>query len=230
MKICGLNKTTLLDYPSHVAATVFVGGCNFRCPFCHNKDLVLCTGPIPEIPLQEVLSFLKRRRGILSGVCITGGEPTLHPQLPAFIKTIKDFGYCVKLDTNGTNPGMLKELLADGLPDCIAMDIKSDREHYAQAAGVKALDLAPIQTSIDLIRSSGISYEFRTTVVRELHNAEILSGIAEWLDGSHVYFLQNYRENENVIAPGFTSYTKQELETFLPLFEGHIGRTDIRGV
>jgi len=230
MKICGLNKTTLLDYPSHVAATIFVGGCNFRCPFCHNKDLVLGSPTTPELSRQEIISFLKKRSGILSGVCITGGEPTLHPQLPDFIKTIKDLGYCVKLDTNGSNPRMLMDLLNERLTDYIAMDIKSDPDHYAQAVGLESMDLSDIQASIDILRHSDIDYEFRTTVVKELHNAEILWRIAQWLDGSKAYYLQNYRENENVLHPGFSSFTKEQLESFLPLFEGHIERTGIRGV
>ncbi|MBO6016348.1 MAG: anaerobic ribonucleoside-triphosphate reductase activating protein [Lachnospiraceae bacterium] len=229
MKICGLNKTTLLDYPSHVAATLFVCGCNFRCPFCHNKDLVLCSPQIEEIPMSEILSFLQKRKEILSGVCITGGEPTLYPTLPMFIKTIKDLGYLVKLDTNGTNPEMIKALLKEGLTDYIAMDIKSDRAHYAQAAGT-CVNLSDIQSSIDLIRHAGISYEFRTTVVRELHSAEILAGIAQWLSGSEAWYLQNYRESEQVLMPGFSSYTKEELEALLTQCDAHIGRTGIRGV
>lgn len=230
MKICGLNKTTLLDYPSHVAATIFTCGCNFRCPFCHNRDLVTGGSSVSEIPHQEILAFLKKRTGILSGVCITGGEPTLHASLPSFIKTIKDLGYCVKLDTNGSNPAMLRSLLDQKLLDYIAMDIKSDREHYAQAAGVDSPDLDAVNASIELIRSCGIPYEFRTTVVKELHDADILANIAVWLDGSMAYYLQNYRENENVLQPGFTSFTRQQLEDFLSLFDNHFQCTGIRGV
>lgn len=266
MQICGLNKTTLLDYPGHVAATVFLGGCNFRCPYCHNSDLVLNPGLTPFITPDELNAFLAKRKNILSGICITGGEPTLHKDLPEFIKNIKDFGYCVKLDTNGTNPGLLQMLLNDNLLDYIAMDIKSDMEHYATAAGLtpqiqgfatpKVCEgttapivceeavativcegaaateafLHSVKASVDLIKNSGIDYEFRTTVVKELHTEEILTNMALWLSGSNSYYLQNYEENENVLNPGFHSYTKEELEHFALLFKPHCKHVGIRGV
>lgn len=238
MQICGLNKTTLLDYPEHVAATIFAGGCNFRCPFCHNGDLVLNSQSVPAVSMEELNSFFKKRTSVLTGVCCSGGEPTLYNDLPALIKNIKDFGYCVKLDTNGSNPQMLADLLAANLLDYIAMDIKSDQAHYAltvgmvdeKGAALPSFCLADIEASMDIIKTSGIPYEFRTTVVRELHNREIFKNMAEWLDGSNAYYLQNYEESEQVLCSGFSSFSKEELEDIVPIFEGHIKTVGIRGV
>lgn len=240
MQIHGLNKTTLLDYPEHVAATVFTGGCNFCCPFCHNKDLVLNPSAVPLIAEEEVLAFLKKRIGILSGVCITGGEPTLQKDLPEFIRKTKDLGYLVKLDTNGSRPKVLKSLLEEGLLDYVAMDVKNSPEKYGMTIGEKA-DNGPdvgkkdsctdmVSESISLIKESGVSHEFRTTVVRELHKEEDIAKIAEWIKGADAYFLQAYRDNENVIRKGFSAYGKAEMEKMAEIAGKYVSRVEIRGL
>lgn len=230
MQIHGLNKTTLLDYPEHVAATIFTGGCNFCCPFCHNRDLVLQPKSFPVIPEAEVLAFLQKRKGVLSGVCITGGEPTLQPDLPDFIAAIKDMGYLVKLDTNGYRPGVLRALLTEGLLDYVAMDIKNAKAHYARTAGREKLDIGRITESVELLKDGTIPYEFRTTVVRELHTEADFAAIGEWLQGAGAYFLQSYRDNENVIAEGFHAYGKEDLERFAEIVRRYVERVELRGV
>jgi len=230
MQIHGLNKTTLLDYPEHVAATVFTGGCNFRCPFCHNGDLVLHPGSYPVISGEEVFAFLKKRKGVLSGVCITGGEPTLQPDLYHFIKGIKELGYLVKLDTNGYRPDVLETLLADGLLDYVAMDIKHSREKYVLATGVSEIDIALIEKSVELLKWSNIDYEFRTTVVRQLHEREDFVAIGRWLAGAKAYYLQAYRDNENVIRREFTAYEREEMEDFVKLLAPFVERVALRGM
>lgn len=230
MKIHGLNKTTLLDYPEHVAATIFTGGCNFRCPFCHNGELVQDPDAFPLIPQEEVLAFLRKRSGVLSGVCITGGEPTLQPDLADFIREVKKIGLLVKLDTNGYRPQVLRSLLREGLPDYVAMDIKNCREKYGVTAGCEGLEVRLIEESVQLLKESRIPYEFRTTVVRELHEAEDFDKIGAWLEGAKAYFLQAYRDNENVLREGFHAYTREEMERFLPLLQKRIERVELRGV
>ena len=234
MKIYGFNKTTLLDYPEHLAATIFTGGCNFRCPFCHNGNLVLMQGmesePGTVISEEEVFSHLKRRKGILQGVCITGGEPALAPDLAEFIGKIKELDYLVKLDTNGYRPEVLWKLLEAGLLDYVAMDVKASRENYANAAGVKNLDLARIEESIAILKSSVIPYEFRTTVVRGIHEPEEFDAIGKWLAGSRAYFLQAFRESENVIKEGFSAFTKEEMEEMAQKARNYIDKVSLRGV
>lgn len=229
MQIHGFNKTTLLDYPGIVAATIFTGGCNFRCPFCQNADLVLNPNSQPLISEEEVLTHLSKRKGITKGVCITGGEPTLQKDLPDFIKKIKELGLLVKLDSNGYRPEIIEELIEDNLLDYIAMDIKSSITGYSRVAGVD-VDTEKIRKSISLIMNSGVPYEFRTTVVRELHNTETMKDIATLITGADRYYLQGYEDSERVIMPGFTSYSKEELEEFLPYFGGKIKNVSIRGV
>lgn len=230
MQIHGLNKTTLLDYPEHVAATIFTGGCNFCCPFCQNGDLVLCPQGQPAIPKQEVMAFLQKRRGILSGVCITGGEPTLQGDLQAFIREIKDMGYLVKLDTNGYRPEVLGALLGENLLDYIAMDIKSSRERYGVLAGRTDLDISRIEESIALLKGSNIGYEFRTTVVRELHSREDFVSIGRWLAGSPAYYLQAYRESDGVIQSGLTGCSRQQMEEYAGVLREFIKKVHIRGM
>ena len=229
MQIHGFNKTTLLDYPGLVAATVFTGGCNFRCPFCQNSDLVLDPMSQPIIPEEEVLSHLRKRKGITAGVCITGGEPTLQADLPEFIGKIKEIGMKVKLDTNGYRPEVLRNLMAAGLIDYVAMDIKSSLDGYSKVAGV-TIDTEKIKESVGLLINGNIPYEFRTTVVRELHDKEAMEGIAKLIKGAGNYYLQGYEDRESVICPGFSEYTKEELEKFLPIFLNSVKSAQIRGV
>ena len=230
MQIHGLNKTTLLDYPEHVAATVFTGGCNFCCPFCHNGDLVLHAKEYPTISEEEVLTFLQKRKNILSGVCITGGEPTLQPDLPEFIGKMKDMGYLVKLDTNGYRPEVLRKLLEANLLDYVAMDIKNSKEKYDTTVGKGNLDIKRIEDSVSILLEGRISYEFRTTVVRELHTSEDFEAIGSWIQGTGAYFLQSYRDNENVIQKGFSAYSKEELESFVNLLKKYVTRVELRGM
>ena len=230
MQIFGFNKTTLLDFPEHVACTVFTGGCNFRCPFCQNGDLVLHGGSLPVLDEEEVFRVLRKRKGILTGVCVTGGEPTLQRDLDVFLSRVKELGYLVKLDSNGYRPEVLQSLCERGLVDYFAMDIKSSRENYARTAGVKELDMGLIRESVDFIRSCGLDYEFRTTVVRELHSSGDFLSIGEWLKGCKAYFLQSYVESEGVICKEFSSYSKEELEEFVMLLKPYIDNVSLRGV
>ncbi|PNV58955.1 anaerobic ribonucleoside-triphosphate reductase activating protein [Clostridium sp. chh4-2] len=229
MKICGLQKTTLLDYPGHLAATIFLGGCNFRCPFCHNKDL-LGNDAEALYTEEELMVFLKKRVNILEGVCITGGEPTLSGDLESLILKIRDLGYLIKLDTNGSRPDVLKRLCENGLIDYVAMDIKNSVEHYGLTAGAESLPIGEIEKSIDFLMHGSIDYEFRTTVVRELHHEEDFIQIGRWIHGCRAYFLQNYVDSDQVLQPGFTGCTKEELMHFRQILLPHIPNTELRGV
>ncbi len=230
MHIHGLNKTTLLDYPGHLAATVFLGHCNFRCPFCHNGGLVLNPDSQPTIPTEEVLGFLKKRRVMLEGVCITGGEPTLCKELPRFIKSIKGMGYLVKLDTNGYRPEVLIDLCESGLIDMVAMDIKSSKENYEKVSGVPSLDVSKIQQSVDYLLNGKIPYEFRTTVVRELHESQDFISIGKWIAGCSAYYLQAYKDSPEILGGNFTSFSLEELKSFQEILKKTIQKVELRGI
>ena len=229
MVISGLQKTTLLDYPGHVAATLFLGRCNFRCPFCHNSDLLDgdSSDPFTE---ESVLSFLRKRSGVLQGVCITGGEPTLHPDLEEFIVKVRGLGLKIKLDTNGYRPQVLKNLCGRGLIDYVAMDIKSGRSGYGRAAGKPNLELDRIEESVSFLLSGAVPYEFRTTVVKGLHTDEDFREIGPWLSGASAYFLQDYKDSENVLSPGFASFDKEELLHFAEIVAPFIPGVCLRGI
>ena len=229
MKICGLQKTTLLDFPGHVAATVFTGGCNFRCPFCHNSDL-LEHDTEALFTDEEVLKFLAKRRGILEGVAITGGEPTLQPDLREFILRVRDMGYKIKLDTNGSRPDVLRALCEEGLIDYVAMDIKTCQERYPDVAGIPSLKMEGIMESVDFLKRGTVPYEFRTTVVKELHSADDFSRISEWLSGCSRYYLQSYVDSDQVLVPGFSACSKEELLSFLEIVRPHVAHAELRGV
>nr|WP_317349853.1 anaerobic ribonucleoside-triphosphate reductase activating protein [uncultured Blautia sp.] len=230
MKIYGLNKTTLLDYPGRVAATIFLGGCNFRCPFCQNSSLVLSPDRQPEIPEEEVLSFLKKRKGILEGVCVTGGEPTLSPELPEFLKKIQDLGYPVKLDTNGSRPQVLKDLASRNLIQMTAVDIKACPNNYPSLCGLVHPDLDSIKETVDFLINGSLDYEFRTTVVRELHTEQDFIQIGQWIAGAKAYYLQAYRDSEEVLQPGFSSYSQKELMYFRDILKRTIPLVELRGI
>lgn len=235
MLILGLNKTTLLDYPGHVAATLFTGGCNFRCPYCHNSDIVLKNESIVPLTPEEVLAFLKKRQNVLTGVCITGGEPTLHTDLPYFIGQIRALGYLVKLDTNGTNPQMLQNLIETGLVNCCAMDIKNAPEKYGMTAGFDGnparFDLSAVDESIKiLMRQNRISYEFRTTVVKELHNESDMLAISQWIAGAETYFLQSYADSAGVLCEGYHAHPEETLQKYVSICRRLIPNTVLRGV
>lgn len=229
MKICGLQKTTLLDFPGHVAATIFLGGCNFRCPFCHNSGL-LGNDAQPLMSPEELFTFLKKRKSILEGVCVTGGEPTLSGDLEKFIRDIRQMGYLIKLDTNGYRPDILEDLVRKKLLDYVAMDIKAGRENYSRVAGVPGIQIDKINESISFLIHGEIPYEFRTTVVRELHSTEDFTDIGQWISGASNYFLQNYTDSKEVLCPGFTSCTKDELLEFAGIVRPSVGNVALRGI
>jgi len=210
--ILGLTKTTLLDYPEKVAATVFTGGCNFRCPFCHNGQIVLNVVQQPAISENEVIEHLIKRKSVLEGVCITGGEPTIQADLPDFIEKIKKLGYLVKLDTNGSNPKMLKQLIDNKMIDYVAMDIKNTEEKYPLTTGIPDLNFDNIKNSYLYLMENHVPYEFRTTVIREYHTKEDLVKIGKMIKGAKNWFIQSYKFSENVIAKGLNSYSKEELQ------------------
>lgn len=230
MKIHGLNKTTLLDYPGRVAATVFLGGCNFRCPFCQNSGLVLDPSSQPVIATEEVLAFLKKRKGILDGVCISGGEPTLEPDLAAFIREVHNMGYPVKLDTNGSRPLVIKKLAEQGLLDKVAVDIKACPENYSSLTGLVHPNMDNIKETVEFLLHGSLDYEFRTTVVRELHTETDFIKIGQWIKGAKAYYLQAYKDSENVLQPGFSSYSFEELSHFRDLLRKTIPLVEIRGI
>jgi pyruvate formate lyase activating enzyme len=230
VQIHGFNKTTLLDYPGHLASTIFLGGCNFRCPFCHNKGLVLCPSKEPVIPTMQVLEHFKKRKNVIEGVCITGGEPTLSQDLPSFIQQLKELGLLVKLDTNGYRPAVLKSLLTSGLLDYIAMDIKSAPENYSKLTGIEDIDMNQINESVNIIMNSNIPYEFRTTLVKELHTMKDIDYIGKWVEGCDNFYLQNYRENEHVINPIYTGFCKEKLLAFQHHLSKYVKQVQIRGI
>lgn len=226
MNIAGLLKTTLLDYPEHVAATVFLGGCNMLCPFCHNAELI---GNPEELYTKEsFLQFLKKRKGILDGVCISGGEPTIHLTLPDFIMDIKSLGYLVKLDTNGTNPAMLRQLIKENRIDYIAMDVKSGISSYPMCCGCR-ISMDSILQSIALLKEHRIPYEFRTTVVNELHSQKDMIEIGKMLQGDSKYFLQSFVPAQQVPVDYFHAPSMEQLKEYQLLLQTYVPNTFIRG-
>lgn len=230
MVIYGLQKLSLLDYPGKTACTVFTGGCNFRCPYCHNASLVVGLDEIEPVDYDEFFAFLNKRRNILDGVCITGGEPLLQPDIEDFIRVIKKFGYSVKLDTNGTFPDKLKRLVDENLVDYVAMDIKNSPEKYSLTAGVSELDFSKISNSVEFLLSNSVDYEFRTTVVKELHSKEDFVSIGEWIKGAKRYFIQSFIDSGDILAGSFSAYNKNELEEIEGLMQHFVKETQIRGV
>lgn len=228
MKINGLQKLTLLDFPGKTACIVFTPGCNFRCPFCHNASLVTHIDTSSQIEENEFFSFLEKRRRMLDGVCITGGEPLMQNGIKEFIKRIKDMGYAVKLDTNGTYPDKLEELIKDGLLDYVAMDIKNCKEKYALTSGISDIVYEDIIKSINIISNSNVDHEFRTTVTNELHTPEDIGKIAETIKGEKKYFLQNFTDSGDVISCEISSVSQQKLDVMLSFAKEHIPNTQIR--
>ncbi len=231
MLISGLQKLTLLDYPGRVACTVFTGGCNFRCPFCHNASLVLPEQMVQDTNEEEVLSFLKKRVGVLDGVAITGGEPLLHKDIGGFLSKVKALGYEIKLDTNGSFPELLMELVKDGLVDRVAMDVKNSPELYAHTVGLEKLDMAPIERSKEFLLSGTVDYEFRTTVVKGLHTRESLRGAAEWIKGAKEYYLQQFKDSGNVLnIAGLGAFNEKEMHALADGLRDLVPSVQVRGV
>ncbi len=228
MKLSGIQKLTLLDYPGKVACTLFTPGCNFRCPFCHNASLVFsCVQNITE---DEVFSFLKKRIGILDGVCITGGEPLLQKDIADFIRQIKALGFLVKLDSNGALPERLEPLLRERLVDYVAMDIKASRRNYHTAIGLPTVGLDSIERSVELLKHSGIAHEFRTTTVKGIHSAKDFEDIAIWLAGEEHYYIQQYTPSDDMIGEPFEQFTKEELESFANIVRKTVKTVALRGI
>ena len=229
MEIQGLQKMTLLDYPGRVACTVFLGGCDLRCPFCHNGGLVLEAAP-PQLDSGELLAFLKKRVGLLDGVCITGGEPLLRPGLAGLLAQIKELGYPVKLDTNGSHPERLRSLVEAGLIDYAAMDVKNSPQRYGETAGLPGLELTPFRESVSYLLQGTVDYEFRTTVVREFHDADSFRAIGPWIAGAKRYFLQSFVDRDSVIQAGLHPWDKSALEHFAELVRPYVQQVEVRGV
>ena len=229
MVLHGLQKMTLLDFPGRVACTVFLGGCDFRCPFCHNFELADGTAK-PVMDDAELFAFLEKRRGLLDGVAVTGGEPCLHPELPELLRRVRDMGYAVKLDTNGAHPDRLEAILREGLADYVAMDIKNSPEKYARTAGLERLDLAPVRRSVQLLMASPTDYEFRTTVVDELYEAHDFEAIGAWIAGAKRYFLQAFTDRESVPFANLHAPSAEKLRAYADIARRFVPDTRLRGV
>ena len=235
MDIAGLQKMTLLDFPGRVACTVFTQGCNFRCPFCHNSDLLPMKGQV-YMSDEELLAFLKKRIGLLDGVCFTGGEPTMQAELPNLVKRIKDLGYAVKLDTNGTNPKMLREMVEAGLLDYVAMDIKNSPANYPRTAGMDEHLLSKVEESIAYLLRGKVDYEFRTTMVAELHSEEAIQDMGQWLlsvgNGTKPtkWFLQCYTDRDSVLFAGLTAPEADTMRKYARKLTPFADFVSLRGV
>lgn len=233
INIAGIQKLTLLDYPEKVACTIFLEGCNLRCPFCHNSEIIHKANE-SKINYNELMSFLKDRKNILDGVCVSGGEPTIYKELPLFLRKIKDMGFMVKLDTNGCNPDMLRELLDKNIVDYVAMDIKNSPTQYGTTVGIEKIDLSKIEESILCILEKNIQYEFRTTVVDELHNKESIEEMGRWLSQLggkkeiDKLFLQPFIDRESVLKPGLHTPLDKEIQEYKKILKKYISQVKIR--
>ena len=229
MRIQGLQKLTLLDYPGRTACTIFLSGCNFRCPFCHNAPL-LTAADEDGMDEDELLAFLKKRQGLLDGVAVTGGEPLLRPDLPQLLEKIKALGYVIKLDTNGAFPERLEAVVCAGLADYVAMDIKNSPARYAETAGTAELDLAPIDKSVSFLLRGTIDYEFRTTAVAELHDDTSFLKLGDWLAGAKRYYIQCFQPCEKVLRTGLHAPSDAQLHHWAELVRSKIPTVCVRGI
>lgn len=230
MNIKGLIKTSLVDYPGYLATTVFFGGCNMLCPFCHNGDLVLRPNEGEQIEIEEFFRFIDKRKSVLDGVCISGGEPTLQKDLLEFMGRIKDCGLRVKLDTNGLQPEVIRSAISLGVVDYIAMDIKNSPKKYPVTSGISKELFKKVEESASLIMGSKIDYEFRTTVIKEFHDFEDFIQIGQWLKGSRRYSLQCYQSSENQISEeSFSPHSVTFLENVQKSLLKSFGEVSLRG-
>ena len=229
MKIHGLQKMTLLDFPGRVACTVFLGGCDMRCPFCHNAELIDGSAP-PVMEEKELLAFLEKRKGLLDGVAFTGGEPLLREDLDGLFERIQALGYPIKLDTNGTHPDRLARLIDRGLVQYAAMDVKNAPERYAETVGVPGFDLTPVRESVSLLLQGKIPYEFRTTVVAEFHDGDSIRGIGEWIRGAERYVLQKFTDRDSVPFAGLHAPADEELRSWVKIAAPFVREAGLRGV
>ena len=229
LKISGLAKLTLLDFPGYTACTVFLGGCNFRCPFCHNAPLV-SSDDGDEISEDEFFSFLLSRKGRLDGVCISGGEPTLREGLSEFAGKIKANGFLVKLDTNGSRPEVISEMIDNKLCDYIAMDIKNSPDKYAVTCGKESLDISPVMRSVAVLKENAVPYEFRTTLVRGLHDEGSVTKAGEWLRGADKWFLQAFRDSGSLVGKVEGGFDYSEYSRFLDIARRFVPNAQLRGI
>ena len=231
--ISGLQKMTLLDFPGKIACTVFLQSCNYRCPFCHNSEL-LTGNPEPLMTVEAFLKFLKSRQGLLDGVCVSGGEPTLRPELPELLRSIKELGFAAKLDTNGSRPEVLKTLVEENLVDYVAMDVKNSPERYAQTVGLERMSLAPIEESLRFLISGNVDYELRTTLVEPLHDEASIRDMAAWLENlvpgrkADKLFLQSFVDRDTVLFSGLSAPNPEAAEKYAAILAGAAGKVTIR--
>ena len=229
MKILGMEKLSLVDFDNHISATLFTGGCNFRCPYCHNAPLVLDPSHQGVVGEEVIFDYLKKRRGVLQGVVITGGEPTLMPDLRDFILKIRELGYEIKLDSNGTRPDVLASLIDEKIIDYLAMDIKNSKKRYAETVDIAGFDLTPVEESVSLLKKGAIPYEFRTTLVKEFIGAEDIAQIADWLEGAERYFLQHFKDSGNCIRGDLHEIDEKKANEFKTVAEKKIKHVALRG-
>ena len=230
MKISGLQKLTLLDFPDRTACTVFLGGCNFRCPFCHNSSLVLGAGEGENIPEEEFFAFLKSRKSRLDGVAITGGEPLISDETEIFIEKIKSMGYAVKLDTNGAFPYRLRKKKKKGLVDYVAMDIKNSPHKYAKTIGLPSAPLGKIEESIRILMSGKVGFEFRTTLVKGFHTEDDIETIGKWISGAERWYLQAFKDSGDLISGGLCGFERDEYLRLLDTARRFVPNAQLRGL
>lgn len=230
MNFSGFQKLTLLDYPGKVACTLFTSGCNLRCPFCHNASLVTHIDNSNIYKKEEILAYLKKRQGILDGVCISGGEPLLHAEIEGFISEVKSLGYSVKLDTNGFFPEKLISLVNKGLVDYVAVDFKSTYEKYSLATGIESVDTTPFKKTVEFLLSGRVDYEFRTTVVKGIHETQDIVEIAKTISGAKRYFLQSFVDSGDLISSGFCAFSPENMKKARDLASAFVTNTEIRGI
>ena len=219
----------MVDFDGKIACTVFTGGCNFRCPFCHNAPLVVGNLKSQQIDESEVFDYLEKRRGLVDAVCVTGGEPTLQHDLCDFLRKVRDMGYATKLDTNGLRPDVLEDVLKNRLVDFVAMDVKNSPEKYAKTVGLDNVDMGKILKSMQLLKDGDVDFEFRTTIIKEFHEKEDMQKIAYLVSGAPRYFMQKYNDNDGCIAHGYTPVDKSDAQEFEKLFVGKVGKVELRG-
>ena len=230
MRFHGFQKLTLLDFPGKVAATLFTAGCNFKCPFCHNASLVTHIDGVDTYDEEDILSYLKKRSGILDGICITGGEPLLHEGIALFLRRVKALGYAVKLDTNGSFPERLMALVEEGLVDYVAMDIKNCKEKYYLTAGTECFSLDAVEKSVSFLLSGRVDYEFRTTVVKDLHSVADIEAIGAWICGAEKYFLQNFVDSGNLIGTSLLPESAENMRKMREISEKFVKKAELRGL
>ena len=230
MRINGFQKMTMLDFPGRVACTVFTAGCNLRCPFCHNAGLVTKINLAEEYKKEDILGYLAKRKGILDGVCITGGEPLLTDETEEFIKRVNEIGLAVKLDTNGFFPERLKRIVNQGLVEYVAIDIKNSKKKYAETVGLSKIDLAPLEESVEFLINGKVNYEFRTTIVKEFHQTQDIVEIGEWIKGAKQYYLQNFVDSGNLICPDMHGVSREFMKELQKVASNFVEKAELRGI